>query len=120
VNSLLLQNREWLIQPDALRSMIAAAESFRALGNPVVPDQASSSLLSIQDRVATVSISGPVIRKPDIFARVLMGVTDPTLPIKKPTGSGPGRFFAKRSICLLPHAGGVAGFSASSPELLAG
>jgi hypothetical protein len=76
VNSLLLQNREWLIQPDALRSMIAAADSFRALGNPVVRDQASSSLLSVEDGVATVSISGPIIRKPDIFARVLMGATD--------------------------------------------
>jgi signal peptide peptidase SppA len=76
VNSLLLQNREWLIQPDALRSMIAAADSFRALGNPVVRDQASSSLLSVEEGVATVSISGPIIRKPDIFARVLMGATD--------------------------------------------
>ncbi|MEI6818102.1 MAG: S49 family peptidase [Verrucomicrobiota bacterium] len=65
-----------MIQPDALRSMIAAADSFRALGNPVVRDQASSSLLSVEDGVATVSISGPIIRKPDIFARVLMGATD--------------------------------------------
>ena len=56
--------------------MIAAADSFRALGNPVVRDQASSSLLSVEDGVATVSISGPIIRKPDIFARVLMGATD--------------------------------------------
>ncbi len=56
--------------------MIAAADSFRALGNQVVRDQASSSLLSVEDGVATVSISGPIIRKPDIFARVLMGATD--------------------------------------------
>ena len=56
--------------------MIAAADSFHALGNPVVRDQASSSLLSVEDGVATVSISGPIIRKPDIFARVLMGATD--------------------------------------------
>jgi signal peptide peptidase SppA len=56
--------------------MIAAADSFRALGNPVVRDQASSSLLSVEDGVATVSISGPIIRKPHIFARVLMGATD--------------------------------------------
>jgi signal peptide peptidase SppA len=56
--------------------MIAAADSFRALGNPVVRDQASSSLLSVEDGVATVSITGPIIRKPDIFARVLMGATD--------------------------------------------
>ncbi len=56
--------------------MIAAADSFRALGNPVVRDPASSSLLSVEDGVATVSINGPIIRKPDIFARVLMGATD--------------------------------------------
>jgi signal peptide peptidase SppA len=56
--------------------MVAAADSFRALDNPVVRDQPVSSLLSVEDGVATISINGPIIRKPDIFARVLMGATD--------------------------------------------
>lgn len=33
-------------------------------------------MLSVEDGVATVSINGPIVRKPDIFARVLMGATD--------------------------------------------
>lgn len=56
--------------------MIAAADSLRALGNPVARDPASNSLLSVEGGVATVSIYGPIIRKPDIFVRVLMGGTD--------------------------------------------
>ncbi len=56
--------------------MIAAADSFRALGNPGVRDQASSSLLSVEDGVATVSISGPIIHKTDIRA-VFLNIDSP-------------------------------------------
>ena len=68
--------REWLIPPDALRSPLAAADSFRAPSSPVVRDPVSSALLCEEYGVATVSIYGPIIRKPDIFARVLMGASD--------------------------------------------
>ena len=33
-------------------------------------------MLSVEDGVGTVSIDGPILRKPDLFARVLLGATD--------------------------------------------
>ena len=35
----------------------------------------SNPLLSVEDGIGTVSIDGPILRKPDIFARVLLGAT---------------------------------------------
>jgi signal peptide peptidase SppA len=74
VNSLLLQNREWLIQPEALRSMAAASASYR--GGPLPQSDSSNPLLSVEDGIATISIEGPILRKPGLFARVIMGATD--------------------------------------------
>lgn len=55
--------------------MVMAAESFRASGNPLLPSQPASQLLSIEDGVGVISIEGPIIRKPDLFARVIFGAT---------------------------------------------
>ena len=55
--------------------MVMAAESFRASGNPLLPEQPASQLLSIEDGVGVISIEGPIIRKPDLFARVIFGAT---------------------------------------------
>ncbi len=73
MNSLLLQNREWLIQPDALHSMAA---SLRGFGDPVasLPQaEPPHPLLSVEDGIGVVAIDGLILRKPDLFARVFLG-----------------------------------------------
>jgi signal peptide peptidase SppA len=74
VNPVLLQHSEWLIQPEALRSMAVEAASYR--GGPLPQPDSSNPLLSIEDGIATISIEGPILRKPSLFARVIMGATD--------------------------------------------
>jgi signal peptide peptidase SppA len=74
VNPDLLQNSEWLIQPEALRSMAAASRSYR--GGALPQPDSSNPLLSVEDGIATISIEGPILRKPGLFARVIMGATD--------------------------------------------
>jgi signal peptide peptidase SppA len=71
----LLQSREWLIQPEALRSMALAARAFNERGSPLPQSRPQSPLLTVQDGIGSVSIEGPILRKPDLFARVLMGAT---------------------------------------------
>jgi signal peptide peptidase SppA len=71
----LLQSREWLIQPDALRSMALAVSAFNDRGNPLPPPRPQSPLLTVEGGIGSVSIEGPILRKPDLFARVLMGAT---------------------------------------------
>jgi signal peptide peptidase SppA len=71
----LLQTREWLIQPDALHSMAASLRGLVDRGG-MLPKQASeSSLLSVEDGVGVVAIEGPILRKPDLFARIFFGAT---------------------------------------------
>jgi signal peptide peptidase SppA len=76
VNPVLLQNSEWLIQPEALHAMAAAVGLFRERGGALPQSAPSNPLLNVEDGVGTVSIDGPILRKPDVFARVLMGATD--------------------------------------------
>jgi len=73
VNPVLLQHREWLIQPEALQSMAA---SGRPGGEALSPHQQPSPLLSIEGGIGVVAIEGPILRKPGIFARLIMGATD--------------------------------------------
>ena len=75
VNPVFLQNPEWLIQPDALRSMVAASRSFLDRGATLPQPGQSSPLLSVEDGIGVVSIEGPILRKPDLFARVIFGAT---------------------------------------------
>jgi hypothetical protein len=74
VNSLLLQNREWLIQPEALQSM---ATSLRGLSeHEFFPKKATENpLLTIEDGIGVIAIEGPILRKPDLIARVFLGAT---------------------------------------------
>jgi signal peptide peptidase SppA len=64
-----------LIQPEALRSMALAVRAFNERGGPLPQSRPQSPLLTVEGGVGTVSIEGPIIRKPDLFARVLMGAT---------------------------------------------
>ena len=75
MSSLLFQTREWLIQPDALHAMAQASRTFhdRAATLTATP---SNSLLRVENGVAVVAIEGPILRKPDLFARAFMGATD--------------------------------------------
>ncbi len=75
VSPVLLQNREWLIEPDALRAMASAAEEARGRDHSSL-SKPNSPLLQVEDGIASVSIEGPILRKPDLFARIFMGATD--------------------------------------------
>jgi signal peptide peptidase SppA len=71
----LLLKQPWLIQPDAFRAMSTAASLF--LGNSTeLPTSTKSPLLTIEDGIGVVAMSGPMIRKPDLFSQILFGATD--------------------------------------------
>jgi len=76
VNPVFLQNSDWLIQPEALQAMAAAVSLFRERGGALPQSAPSNPLLSVENGIGTVSIEGPILRKPDVFDRVLMGATD--------------------------------------------
>jgi signal peptide peptidase SppA len=70
-----IQNREWLIQPEALQSMAASLRGLVDRGG-MLPKQASENpLISVEDGVGVVAIEGPILRKPDLFARIFFGAT---------------------------------------------
>ena len=58
MNPLLLPG-DWLIQPDALRSMALAARAFNDRGGPPPQSRPQSPLLTVQDGIGSVSIEGP-------------------------------------------------------------
>ena len=76
MNPVLFQTREWLIQPEALRLMAIAARSFNERGGSLPQVRQANPLLSVEDGIGVVAINGPILRKPDVFARVLLGATD--------------------------------------------
>lgn len=54
------------------------AASLRGFGEPVasLPQaEPPHPLLSVEDGIGVVAIDGPILRRPDLFARVLMGAT---------------------------------------------
>ena len=76
MNPVFLQNLDWLIQPEALRSMAAASRSFHDRGAALPQPGQSSPLLSVEDGIGVIAIDGPMMRKPDVFARVLFRAAD--------------------------------------------
>ncbi len=55
--------------------MAASAEEAR--GRDVSSlSKPGNSLLQVEDGIGTVAIEGPILRKPDLFARIFMGATD--------------------------------------------
>ena len=72
MNLALLQKQPWLISPEALGAMVAATRSFFDQ-QPELPDRPISPSLSVEDGVGVVSISGPMLRNPDIFDRIILG-----------------------------------------------
>jgi signal peptide peptidase SppA len=70
-----IQNREWLIQPEALQSMAASLQGLVDRGGMLPRQTSESSLLSVEDGIGVVAIEGPILRKPDLFARIFFGAT---------------------------------------------
>ncbi|MGA0846157.1 MAG: hypothetical protein ACO3RV_06405, partial [Luteolibacter sp.] len=56
----LLQNREWLIQPDALHAMAATTRAFHDRGGNLPASAPASDLLAIEDGIGVVAINGPI------------------------------------------------------------
>jgi signal peptide peptidase SppA len=55
--------------------MSAAAQTY--LGSPFeLPPPGQSSLLTVEDGVGVVAMSGPMIRKPDLLSQILFNATD--------------------------------------------
>ena len=71
----LLLKQPWLIQPAALRLMAAASagvsSDFFERHTPC-----ESELLQVEDGIGFVTMSGPMMRKPDVFSQILFGATD--------------------------------------------
>jgi len=51
------------------------AASLRGIAAPFTAQPQADHLLNIEDGIGVVSIEGPILRKPDLFARVFMGAT---------------------------------------------
>jgi signal peptide peptidase SppA len=75
VNPVLLNHREWLIQPEALQSMVASMRGYADRGGILSNQDSSSQLLSIEDGIGVIAIEGPILRKPDAFSRIFFGAT---------------------------------------------
>jgi signal peptide peptidase SppA len=54
--------------------MAVASASYR--GGPLPQPDSSNPLLTIEDGIGVIAIEGPILRKPGLFARVIMGATD--------------------------------------------
>ena len=114
MNSLLLQNREWLIQPEALQSM---ATSLRGLSeHEFFPKKASENpLLTMEDGIGVIAIEGPILRKPDLIARVFLGATS-SEEIGEALREAAGRNDIKAVFLNIDSPGGTV---AGTPELAA-
>ena len=55
--------------------MALAASAFHSRGVALPEKHNTSQLLSVEDGIGVVSIEGPILRKPDIFDRVILGAT---------------------------------------------
>ena len=69
-----LHCQPWLITPEAHAAMRRTVTSAGLFNEP--PEPPESELLCVEDGIGIVSISGPLMKRPDIFARVLLGATD--------------------------------------------
>ena len=69
-----LHYQPWLITPEAHAAIRRTASGAGLFNEP--PEPANSELLCVEDGIGIVSIAGPLMKRPDIFARVLLGATD--------------------------------------------
>jgi signal peptide peptidase SppA len=71
----LLLKQPWLITPEAHAALVAVGHAFFESPGKLTPP-AKSGLLSVENGVGVVNLTGPLIRKPDFTASVLFGATD--------------------------------------------
>ena len=69
-----LHDQPWLITPEAHAAMRRAVNCAGLFDEP--PEPIESELLCVEDGIGIVSIHGALMKRPDIFARVLLGATD--------------------------------------------
>ena len=72
----LFLQQPWLITPQAHAALVSAIQSFFNSPPPQLCPPPDSSLLTVEDGVGVITIDGPIIRKPDLIARLLFGATD--------------------------------------------
>ena len=72
----LFLQQPWLITPEAHAALVSAVQSFFNSPPPPFSPEADSPLLTVEDGVGIIDIDGPIMRKPDIIARVIFGATD--------------------------------------------
>ncbi len=70
-----LYHQSWLITPEAHAAMRRAARACDFFNDPPA-EPPDSDLLQIEDGIGIVAISGVLMKRPDIFSRVLLGATD--------------------------------------------
>ena len=88
VNFNLFQKQPWLIAPEALGAMFSSARSFFDQ-NRDLPPPPVSPCLTLEEGVGIVNISGPMLRNPDAFDRLILGACDTeeiTLAINEAAG----------------------------------
>ena len=70
-----LYHQPWLITPETHSAMYRALSRLE-LFNQDMPLPAPPELLSVEDGVGIVTIHGALMKRPDFFARLLLGATD--------------------------------------------
>lgn len=69
-----LHYQPWLITPEAHAAMRRTVNRAGLFNEPAEPP--TSDLLCVEDGIGIVSIAGPLMKRPDLFSRVLLGATD--------------------------------------------
>lgn len=75
MNPALLQKQPWLIAPESIGPLFEATRAFFGEKEPSTPPP-SSPLLRVEEGIACIEISGPMLRKPDLFDLVVLGACD--------------------------------------------
>ena len=70
-----IHHQPWLITPEAHAALCRTAGNAGLFTQPPPPPP-DSDLLTIEGGAGIVSISGVLMKRPDLFARVLLGATD--------------------------------------------
>lgn len=71
-----LHFQPWLITPESHAAMHRALSRSDLFQNEPTPQQATPELLTVEAGVGIVTIHGPLMKRPDFFARLLLGATD--------------------------------------------
>ena len=92
-----------------------ATAAFHSRGGTLPEKHNASQLLSVEDGIGVVSIEGPILRKPDIFDRVILGATS-SAEIGSAVREAAGRDDIKAVMLDIDSPGGTV---AGTPELAA-